>query len=87
MTTKEEEQSEHLFYNKLKSDLIFHKYLYYVLSDSDITDRQYDRLEKQFDKIADVLHLPGSWVGWRSQDEVSMETTEDVPQDKRETFD
>lgn len=87
MKEEQQEQVDYLLYRSLKARIIYHKYLYYVLYDTGITDQEYDQLERRFELKAAELKLPGSWVGWRSQDEVSIKTIKDVLQDKRETFD
>jgi len=52
-----------LLYNALKAQIIYHKYLYYELAQPEITDCEYDILEKQFDRLAEKVGLEGSWVG------------------------
>jgi NAD-dependent DNA ligase len=48
----------------LKASLRYHKYLYYELDRPELTDKEYDILEKRFDKLAERINLEGSWVGY-----------------------
>jgi NAD-dependent DNA ligase len=57
------EYSKRLLYDSLKAAVRYHKYMYYEMNAPEITDYEYDLLEKRFDKVADELGLEGSWVG------------------------
>lgn len=53
---------DHLEYQMLHAQLRYHKYLYYRLAQNEISDFQYDILERRFDKLAEAYNLAGSWV-------------------------
>lgn len=54
---------EDYLYDSLRAQLRYHKYLYYVLNKPEISDYEYDMLEKRFDGVAERLGKEGSWVG------------------------
>lgn len=50
-------------YARLYQEIKKHKHLYYCLANPEITDYEYDKLEKQFNLLAKKLNLSESWVG------------------------
>lgn len=59
------ELRDDLLYVALKAQLQYHKYLYHVLDNPEISDYEYDMLEKRFDALAERIGKAGSWVGYR----------------------
>lgn len=58
---------DYLEYEMLYHTIRYHKFLYYEKDTNEISDQEYDRLERRFNDLAQHLGLPGSWVGCRDK--------------------
>jgi len=57
--------AELLEYEFLHAQMRYHKYLYYRLSINEISDHDYDVIERDYNTIAKKNNWPGSWVDCR----------------------
>lgn len=61
---------DYLEYEMLHGMIRYYKYLYYEKDTTEISDQEYDGLERRFNNLARHLGLSGSWVGCRDKPEV-----------------